>query len=82
MGTIRAFALNRHYFSAYAAAAAAPATTITAGWLGDIKHRQIGAGKQRDLWLEFGGNISAPRSDYTILVEFAEGCAVPFVAFP
>ena len=82
MGTIRAFALNRHYFSAYAAAAAAPATTITAGWLGDVKDRQIGAGKQRDLWLEFGGNISAPRSDYTILVEFAEGCAVPFVAFP
>jgi hypothetical protein len=66
----------------YATPAAAPATTIAAGWLGDVKDRQIGAGKQRDLWLEFGGNISALPSDYTILVEFAEGCAVPFVAFP
>lgn len=66
----------------YGNPSAAPMATIVAGWSGDEKDRQIGAGKQRDLWLEFGGDISAAPSDYTILVEFAEGCAVPFVAFP
>lgn len=66
----------------YNTPAAAPATTITAGWSGDVGDRQIGAGKQRDLWLEFAGNISAQPADYTILVEFEGGCAVPFVAFP
>lgn len=66
----------------YDTPAAAPMAAIAAGWSGGVQDRQIGAGKQRDLWLEFGSDISAQPADYTILVEFAEGCAVPFVAFP
>jgi hypothetical protein len=66
----------------YETPSAAPAVTIAAGWSGEVGDRQIGAGKQRDLWLEFGDDISAQPWDYTILVEFAEGCAVPFMAFP
>lgn len=66
----------------YGSPATAPAAAITAGWSGNVQDRQINAGKSRDLWLEFADNISQQPWDYSILVEFAEGCAVPFVAFP
>jgi len=66
----------------YETPVAAPMAQIAAGWSGDAQDRQIGAGKDRQLRLEFGGDISAQPADYTILVEFESGCAVPFVAFP
>lgn len=57
--------------------------TINTGWLGAEKDRQIGADKHEDLQLEFANKeISEEASDYTLVVEFAEGCAVPFAAFP
>lgn len=57
-------------------------TVLNSGWLGHEKDRQIGADKQEELKIEFanqGSNGAA--SDYTLVVEFAEGCAVPFAAF-
>ncbi len=56
---------------------------INTGWLGEMKDRQIDANKDAELKLEFANKgISDAASDYTLLVEFAEGCAVPFAAFP
>lgn len=56
---------------------------IDAGWLGEMKDRQIGSEKHAELKLEFANkDISEQASDYTITVDFAEGCAVPFAAFP
>ena len=67
----------------YRASLPAPAADITSGWNGQDKDRQIDAGKEGKLELQFGGSISQNPWDYTILVQFAEdGCAVPFVAFP
>ncbi len=58
-------------------------TVIDGGWLGAEADRQIGADKHADLQLEFANKeISEEASDYTLVVEFAEGCAVPFAAFP
>lgn len=55
---------------------------IDGDWLGELKDRQIDAEKHDDLKLEFANkDISEEPSDYTIMVEFAEGCAVPFAAF-
>ena len=48
------------------------------------KDRRIDKNKTEELTLEFdkkGAGISANPWDYTILVEFEGGCAVPFVAF-
>jgi hypothetical protein len=50
----------------------------------DLKDRRIDKNKMEELSLEFdkkGVDISAFAWDYTILVEFGDGCAVPFVAF-
>ena len=53
------------------------------GWEGKEKDIQIKSGKQAKLTFEFEDKgISQNPWDYTILVEFAEGCAVTFVAFP
>lgn len=52
-------------------------------WLGELGDRQIDADKHADLKLEFENtDISEEPSDYTITVGFAEGCSVPFAAFP
>ena len=52
------------------------------GWEGKKKDIQIKNGKQAKLTFEFKTKYDdAVPSDYTILVEFAEGCAVTFVAF-
>jgi len=56
--------------------------TINSGWEGKDKDRQIGKGKTRELKFEFEHEGSTDASDYTILVEFAEGCAATAVAFP
>jgi len=56
--------------------------TINSGWEGKNKDRQIKEGKTRELQFEFQHNVSTDASDYTILVEFAEGCAATAVAFP
>ena len=59
---------------------AAPAVELSLS--GDVKDREIRAGKSGELTLEFANKkISKEPSDYTILAKFAEGCAVPFVAF-
>lgn len=50
----------------------------------DPKDREIDKNKMQELSLEFdkkGADIGANPWDYTILVEFDGGCAVPFVAF-
>jgi hypothetical protein len=52
------------------------------GWEGKEKDIQIKSGKKAKLTFEFVEGISQEPSDYTILVEFAEGCAVTFVDFP
>ncbi len=51
---------------------------------GDRKNPlQIRAGKTGQLTFEFSQTAGrAEPSDYTVLVRFAEGCAVPLVAFP
>lgn len=53
------------------------------GWLSRPRDRQIGANSQQVLKLEFANTaISQTPSDYTLTAGFAEGCAVPFAAFP
>lgn len=50
---------------------------------GPDRDRQLRAGKNGKLTFEFAnGKISEAPSDYTVLVNFAGGCAVPWVAFP
>jgi hypothetical protein len=66
----------------YAGALSAPSAQIATGWTGKDRDRRIAAGKTAELRLEFDAHdISSNPWDYTILVEFAEGCAVSFVAF-
>lgn len=66
----------------YTESTPAPLADITAGWEGKDKDRSIDSGKKEKLELKFDQHdISANPWDYTILVEFGEGCAVPFVAF-
>ncbi|MCS7040381.1 MAG: hypothetical protein RMN24_12505 [Anaerolineae bacterium] len=56
---------------------------IDSGWLGSPADRQIGADKKAELRLEFANNgIGQAPADYTLLVEFAEGCVASFAAFP
>ena len=56
--------------------------TDLSGWSGKDKDIQLKSGKQAKLTFEFDEKeISQEPSDYSILVEFAEGCAVTFVAF-
>ncbi len=61
------------------------ATIDLSTWIGKDKELQIGAGQKNEkLTLEFAkqsADISPNPWDYTILVKFAEGCGVPFVAF-
>ena len=51
-------------------------------WTGKDKDIQLKANKKEKLTFEFATKpISENPWDYTILVEFSNGCAVPFVAF-
>lgn len=51
-------------------------------WQGEERDRQIDKNKKEELKIEFGGeDVSENPWDYTILVSFSNGCAVPFVAF-
>ena len=52
-------------------------------WIGNADDREIRAGKTKALRFDFEAKgISTQPSEYTVLVQFAQGCAVPFVAFP
>lgn len=61
----------------------APWVKIETGWRGKDKDREVGQGKAEQLTLEFAADYRAAQPhEYTLLVEFEGGCAVPFVAFP
>jgi hypothetical protein len=67
----------------YARLKSAPSADINNGWAGRPSYRRIEAGETAKLEVKFNrSGISTHPWDYTILVEFAEGCAVSFVAFP
>jgi hypothetical protein len=56
---------------------------IDSGWQGSPSDRRIGADKTVQVELEFAQHgIGQNQADYTLLVEFAEGCATAFDAFP
>ncbi len=55
--------------------------TLDTGWAGADKSRQINQGQTKELQFEFTNVVSTDPSGYTILVQFAEGCAATAVAF-
>lgn len=56
---------------------------VGSGWEGKDKDREIKAGQKRELRVQFANkDISEMSGDYTIVVTFDNGCAVPLVAFP
>jgi len=56
--------------------------TIASGWAGEDEDRELEEGETKTLEFEFKNPISTEPSDYTIQVDFAEGCTALAVAFP
>ncbi len=53
-------------------------TVIDSNWSGALKDRQIKAGKEAELKLEFKNNARTHQSGYVITIEFEEGCSISF----
>ena len=62
----------------WTAGTAAPFAQIVSGWHDDVRRRQLAPGQSAALKFEFDSNIDWNEANYSIFVDFEEGCSVEF----
>ena len=56
-----------------------PYSQVVSGWHDDARRREIAPGTSEELSLEFDADIDTYQGNYTIFVDFQEGCSLEFV---
>ena len=56
-----------------------PHLQIVSGWHDDLRRRELQPGESAQLMFEFDANIDWAEANYTIIVDFEQGCSVEFL---